>query len=43
MHKDYSVFSEPIDATIINSDSSQEYSLSAAQIADFQTDGFVVG
>lgn len=43
MHKDYSVFSEPIDTTIINSDSSQEYSLSAAQIADFQTDGFVVG
>lgn len=43
MHKDYSVFSEPIDATIINSDSSQEYSLSAAQITDFQTDGFVVG
>lgn len=43
MHKDYSVFSEPIDATIINSDSSQEFSLSAAQIADFQTEGFVVG
>jgi len=43
MHKDYSVFSEPIDSTRFDSGSNHEYSLSAKQIADFQTDGFVVG
>ena len=43
MHKDYSVFSEPIDATFSDSGSSQEYSLSAKQVDDFQAAGFVVG
>ena len=43
MRQDFSTFSEPIDASSLNSVPSHEFSLSANQLAAFQKDGFVVG